>query len=237
MKSLALAAATSLFFASSAAQAQDDLHFPTGLDTGGFAVKATSALDQIEDLVLFGLPVTGGICTFEDTVGTLPIESAMRARMSRLLEDFRARSERAFIGFQDVAALRTEYVQARIDDAMDDLYKRAVGGGWSRQEYADKVEEWVQRSRVFADAPDPADYRERFRQAIKQPIQDAKSVARLHQSMQANYMEKRVQWAIDLAMARMAEASLEAADKQRVLDLIEKWRLLVGEPKETDPKV
>ncbi|MEM9380457.1 MAG: hypothetical protein AAGB93_10960 [Planctomycetota bacterium] len=253
MKSLALAAP--LFLAPTAALAEADsrsdafsadasptearpVHAPAaGVDTGGFSVAATAALNQLDDLVALGRPVTGGICTLEETIGTLPVESVMRARMTRLIEDFRDRAARAFLGFQDVAVLRNEYVQARIDAAMDELHERAVLERWTREKYVVALEEWIDLSSVFADAPDPSAYRERFRQAIKPAIQNAKSIARLQRSMQACILEERLYWAIKVAQARRSATVFLPEDEVRILDLIQKWRSLLGEPEETDPYV
>ncbi len=107
------------------------------------------------------------LTTLEDLIDELPSDPELRTRLLSHLEDLHSSALEVYVIEQELAALRREFVAARLFRALDALSDRAVAGGWSRETTRMVATEFLQRSETFVDAPDPMDFRNRVIGALE----------------------------------------------------------------------
>ena len=100
-------------------------------------------------------------------------------RLFSHIESLSSSALEAFVVEQEVAALRREFVSARLFRALDAISDRAIAGGWTREMAQDVATEFVQRAETFVDAPDPIAYRDRVMAALERATMMASSTSQM----------------------------------------------------------
>ena len=119
------------------------------------------------------------LTTLEDLIGDLPSDPQLRARLLSHIEDLRASALEVYVIEQELAALRREFVSARLFRALGALSDRATAAGWTREMAHDVAAEFIQRAETFVDAPDPVDFRNRVMAALERSALMASSTSQM----------------------------------------------------------
>lgn len=117
--------------------------------------------------------------TLQDLVANVPSDPELRARLLGHIESLRSSALEAFVIEQELAALRREFVSARLFRALDVLSERAIAGGWTREMAQEVAAELIQRTETFVDAPDPIDFRNRVMAALERSTMTASSTSQM----------------------------------------------------------
>lgn len=142
-------------------------------------VAVSTSLVQLDVASGSEKSVDNTLTTLEDLIEDLPSNPELRTRLLSHIADLRSSTLEVFVIEQELAALRREFVSARLFRALDALSDRAIAGDWSRDMAQAVAAEFFQRAGTFVDAPDPVDFRNRVMAALERSVMMASSTSQM----------------------------------------------------------
>lgn len=155
-------------------------------------IEVSSQLIQLDKLYDSGHSIESALGDIEELVADLPSDPELRARLKAHVQDLAEQARQSFVHAQEIAALRREFVAARLQRSLDALRDRALAGGWSREEAQAVAAELIGRAETFVDAPEPAAFRNRVNAALERAYLQASSTSQMLSLLRIEILEDRL---------------------------------------------
>lgn len=179
------------------------------------ATDLSLALDRLDDTRENRFTLLGAIIDLQNQIEASPSAQDLRDRLAPILDEFYSRAQESYIRDFELAAIREQIVNARLDRAIEALHERAIGAGWSREQLAEVTASWIARAEAFIDAPDPAAYRARVSAALDLAIQRSAGILESVREMRVQLLQLQLEAARQrmlsaVAQGQMSEVEFEA---------------------------
>lgn len=159
----------------------------------------------------------GAIRDLQDQIAAMPDAAALRARFASILGDLHDRAQAAYIHELEIAMLRREIVDARIDRALAVLQQRAEAAGWSPAEVRAVAMAWIARADVFVDAPDPEAYRARIMATMEVAMKRAAGVLDDVRELRIELLRLQLQSATSRLDAALASGEISEHEYEELI--------------------
>lgn len=181
-------------------------------------VDVSEALVRLDDAKTLGQPLTEPLGDLGVILAAQPGDVALRSRLMAHVEDLVERARGSFVSEVELAALRREFVAARLERALDALGDRALAGRWTREQYGDVAAAMIQRAEVFVDAPDPSGYRARVMAALERSMMRAVDARHAIETLRLELIGDRLQLLSEALDREVAEGRLGKDEAARIID-------------------
>ena len=148
------------------------------------------------------------IITLDELIRDLPSNPELRTRLFNHIAQVRSSTRQVFVIEQQLAALRREFVSARLLRALNAISDRAIAGDWSREMAEMVAAEFFQRAGTFVEAPDPVDFRNRVMAALGRSVMMASSTSQMLAILRMEILMDRLQLLDSELQAMLADGAI-----------------------------
>lgn len=148
------------------------------------------------------------IITLDELIRDFPSNPELRTRLLDHIAQVRSGTRQVFVIEQELAALRREFVSARLLRALNAISDRAIAGDWSREMAEMVAADFFQRAGTFVEAPDPADFRNRVMAALGRSVMMASSTSQMLAILRMEILMDRLQLLESELQAMLADGAI-----------------------------